>query len=478
MARALELFRPAAAVLPAERRADRAVPFGQRVLYTGMSVSVLLVCSHLPLYGVRYSPSGADPLYWVRTLLASNRGTLMELGVAPVVTAGTVMQLLTISKLLGRVDPAVREDRELLDAARKALAMAIAAGEAAAHVLLGMYGSVGALGGALIVLQLFSASLVVIFLDDLLDKGYGLPGASFAPGSPIETHDKIGEEQAQDQTNAEKNERVVWQVFSPVMVNAGRGPEFEGLALAVVHHAVVRAGKARALLGTLLRRHLPNVMNLLGTCVVLLAAVFLEGFRVLLPMRSRDARGRRATFPIKLLYTSTMPIVLHSAAVYALYMVSQLLHYSRYGGGVLARLLGTWKEASHAAVPVGGLAYYVTPPSDVAADPLHALTYAALLLTSCALLSQAWVAASGSSARDVARQLADQRLAMPGTRDAAMHSQLCRYIPTAAALGGLCVGALTIIADITGAIGSGTGILLAATAVYNLVDNFQSRREH
>ncbi|KAL6634382.1 hypothetical protein ACP70R_027053 [Stipagrostis hirtigluma subsp. patula] len=453
--RALRLLRPVAALLPAVRRPDRAVPFRQRALYTAMSVSVFLVCSHLPLYGVRHSPSGADPLYLVRTLLASNRGTLMELGVTPVVTAGTVTQLLTASGLLGRVDG--REDRELVDAARKALAMAIALGEAAAHVLLGVYGSVGAAGGALIVLQLFSASAAVVFIEELLDKGYGLRGASAV--SLLAAANTCG--------------KVAWQVFSPVTVDAGRGPEFEGLALAVVHHALVRADKARAVAGTLLRRHLPNAVNLLATCVVLLAAVFLEGMRVLLPLRSRDARGRRATFPIKLLYTSTMPVVLYSAAVSCLCMVSQLLHYSRYGGGVLARLLGSWKETSYAAVPVGGLAYYVTPPSDVAADPLHAVTYAALLLTSCALLSQAWAAASGSSARDVARQLADQRLAMPGTRDGATRSQLRRYIPTAAALGGLCVGALTILADMTGAIGSGTGILLAATVVYNLVDNFQ-----
>ncbi|GJM85270.1 hypothetical protein PR202_ga01705 [Eleusine coracana subsp. coracana] len=67
-----------------------------------------------------------------------------------------------------------------------------------------------------------------------------------------------------------------------------------------------------------------------------------------------------------------MPIVLHSAIVSALYMISQMLHYSRIVGGTL---LGTWKETSYAAVPVGGLAYYVTPPSGLAhvvADPLHA----------------------------------------------------------------------------------------------------------
>ncbi|KAJ1253906.1 hypothetical protein BS78_K156100 [Paspalum vaginatum] len=415
---ALQLIRPVAALMPAVRRPDRVVPFNRRVIYTGIAMSVFLVCSHLPLYGVPYTASGADPLYWVRTVLASNRGTLMELGVGPVVTAGTVMQLVTGSKLL-RVDQNVRGDRELVDGERKALAMVIALGEAVAHVQLGMYGAIGALGGVLIVLQLVSASVVVVFLDELFDKGYGLPGCSAI--SLLSATNTCG--------------KVIWHAFSPVTVNTGRGPEFEGVVLAMIHQAVAGAGKAHELVGTMLRRHLPNVMSLLTTFLVLLAAVYLEGVRILQPLQSRDARGRRVTFPIKLLYTSTMPIVLHSAAVSALYMVSQLLHYSRFfGGSVLVRMLGVWKEASHAAVPVGGLVYYVTPPTSFGADPLHTLVYVALLLTSCALLSQAWATASGSSARDVARQLANQRLALPGSRDGATYSVLRRrYIPTAAA---------------------------------------------
>lgn len=210
-------------------------------------------------------------------------------------------------------------------------------------------------------------------------------------------------------------------------------------------------------------------MGLLATCIVLLATVFLEGFRVILPLRSRDARGRQLALPIKLLYTSTMPVVLHSAAVSSLYTVSQLLHYSRFAGS----LLGTWKKTGYAAVPVpvGGGAYYVTPPAGLS----HAAAYAASLLASCTLFSGAWVEVSRSSAQDVARQLSVQRLALHGARerDAALRSHLSRYISTAAALGGLCVGALTILADMTGAIGSGTGILLAATVIYNLVDAFQ-----
>ncbi|OEL24544.1 Protein transport protein Sec61 subunit alpha [Dichanthelium oligosanthes] len=254
---ALDLVRPLASLMPAVQRPNRVVPFHLRALYTGLSVSVFMVCSHMPLYGVRYAASGAEPMSWVRSIFASNRGTLMEFGVGPVVKGGTVMQLLTASKLI-HVDQNVRADRELVYAARKVLAMAVALGESAAYVLMGMYGPVGALNGALIVLQLFSASAVVIFLDDLFDKGYGLRGSAISLLSATNTCGK-----------------VFWQAFSPVTVNTGRGPEFEGIVLAVIYQAVARAGNICALVGTMLRRHLLNVMNVFATCLVLLAAVYL-----------------------------------------------------------------------------------------------------------------------------------------------------------------------------------------------------------
>lgn len=49
---------------------------------------------------------------------------------------------------------------------------------------------------------------------------------------------------------------------------------------------------------------------------------------------------------------------------------------------------------------------------------------------------------------------------------------VCRYIPTAAAFGGLCIGALSVLADFLGAIGSGTGILLAVTIIYQYFEIF------
>jgi protein transport protein SEC61 subunit alpha len=150
-----------------------------------------------------------------------------------------------------------------------------------------------------------------------------------------------------------------------------------------------------------------------------------------------------------------MPIILQSALVSNVFFISQLL-YKRYSSNFLVQLLGRWQEASelggHAGqfIPVGGLVYYISPPhslSEVAANPLHALFYLAFMLTACALFSKTWIEVSGSSARDVAKQLKDQGMFIQGHREASLYKELNRYIPTAAAFGGMCIGALTVGAD-------------------------------
>ena len=72
----------------------------------------------------------------------------------------------------------------------------------------------------------------------------------------------------------------------------------------------------------------------------------LQGWRVDLPVRSRRARGQQHSYPIKLFYTSNMPIILQSALVSNLYFISQLL-YKRYSGNILVQLLGRWKVRPH-----------------------------------------------------------------------------------------------------------------------------------
>ncbi|KAK9904436.1 hypothetical protein M0R45_000661 [Rubus argutus] len=462
--RAIDLVRPFLSFLPEVQSADRRVPFREKVIYTVLSLFVFLVCSQLPLYGI-HSTTGADPFYWMRVILASNRGTVMELGITPIVTSGLVMQLLSGTKII-KIDNNVREDRALLNGAQKLLGILIAIGEAVAYVLSGMYGSVGQLGvgnAILIIIQLCFASIIVMCLDELLQKGYGL-------GSGISLFIA---------TNICEN--IIWKAFSPTTINSGRGTEFEGAVIALFHFLITRTDKVRALREAFYRQNLPNVTNLLATILIFLIVIYFQGFRVVLPVRSKNGRGQQGSYPIKLFYTSNMPIILQSAFVSNLYFISQLL-YRWCSGNFLVNLLGKWKESEYSGgqfIPVGGLAYYITAPSslaDMAANPFRALFYLVFMLSACAFLSKSWIEVSGSSAKDVAKQLREQQMVMPGHRESNLQKELSRYIPTAAAFGGMCIGALTVLADFMGAIGSGTGILLAVTIIYQYFETFEKER--
>jgi preprotein translocase subunit SecY len=201
----LNLVRPFMPFLPDVAPAERKIPFREKVLYTAVTLFVFLVCSQLPLYGIKTN-SAADPFYWARVIMASNRGTCMELGISPIVTSGLVMQLLAGSKIID-VDNSVKADRDLLNGANKLLGVLITIGEAVAYVVSGMYGDVrelGATNAVLIIMQLFAAGIIVICLDELLQKGYGLgSGISLFIATNI-------------------CEQIIWKAFSPYTVTGAR----------------------------------------------------------------------------------------------------------------------------------------------------------------------------------------------------------------------------------------------------------------
>jgi protein transport protein SEC61 subunit alpha len=146
--------------------------------------------------------------------------------------------------------------------------------------------------------------------------------------------------------------------------------------------------------------------------------------------------------------------------------------HRKFKGNYFVSFIGKWQEYDMAgnSAPVGGLAYYISPPRDfihIQKDPLHFILYSLFVMGSCAIFSRIWIDISGQSPKDVCRQLMEQDMTvLDGARDEAMIRYLSRYITTAAAFGGICIGALCIFADVLGAIGSGTGIMLAVTIIY------------
>jgi preprotein translocase subunit SecY len=147
------------------------IQFREKVLWTAITLFIFLVCCQIPLFGIMSSDS-ADPFYWIRVILASNRGTLMELGISPIVTSGLIMQLLAGVKIIEVGD--TPKDRALFNGAQKLFGMVITIGQAIVYVMTGMYGDPSEIGAGvclLIIIQLFVAGLIVLLLDELLQKG-------------------------------------------------------------------------------------------------------------------------------------------------------------------------------------------------------------------------------------------------------------------------------------------------------------------
>lgn len=438
-----------------------------KVVWTAIALLIYLICCQIPLYGV-YITDGADPLYMLRMMLASNKGSLMELGIQPMITSGMVLQLLAGAKLI-HVDNKVDEDKELFQTAQKVFGLLFTFAEASAYVLSGVYGSysqLGLLNIVLIIAQLTFAGFVVMLLDELLQKGYGLTSgiSVFIACNVAET--------------------IIWRALSPITISAGSDTEFEGAIIAFFHFIIMKSNKFEALQKAFFRQNAPNLINLVSTVLVVLIVVYFQGFKVEITISSTRQRGYEYPYPIRLFYTSNMPIILQSALISNLFFFSQLL-YTNFKTNFIVRLIGVWQDVdmSGRSVPTSGLVYWLTPPQsifDLIFSFPKTVFYIAFVMVTCAVFSKTWIDVSGSSSWDVAKQIRDEGMTIKGYNADPSGKNIKRYldhyIPIAASFGGLCIGALSVGADLLGAIGSGTGILLAITIVYQMFEQLAKAR--
>ncbi|GAV28368.1 hypothetical protein PMKS-001839 [Pichia membranifaciens] len=147
--------------------------------------------------------------------------------------------------------------------------------------------------------------------------------------------------------------------------------------------------------------------------------------------------------------------------------------YSRFPNNLVIKFIGTWEAkqgGGQQLFAISGLSYYMQPPlnlQEALLDPIKTVIYVLFVLGTCAFFSKTWIEVSGTAPRDVAKQFKDQGLVIAGHRETSVYKELKKIIPTAAAFGGATIGALSVVSDMFGCLGSGTSILMAATTIYS-----------
>jgi protein transport protein SEC61 subunit alpha len=461
----LYLLKPILELVPEVRNPGSKISFKDKMLWTAITLFIYLLCCQIPLYGV-FKTSGADPLYWMRVILASNKGTLMELGISPLITSNMIVELLANSRMI-TYDPSVALDRSLLKSVEKLLSIIVSFGTAFVYVFAGMYGSVESLGtfkALMIVLQLTIAAIMIIYLDEMLQNGYGIgSGISLFIATNI-------------------CESVLWRAFSPVTIKTENGIEFEGAVIAMVHFLFTKNNKMNALYLSFYRSNLVNMHNIIATIFIFAVVIYFQGFEYNIKLTNRNIKGSITNYPIKLFYLSNTPIILQTALISNLHVISQIL-YKRFGSYWIIRMLGVWKSNTLGGPEKleGGLAYYLVPPNtftDILYNPTHFIIYLIFIISSCALFSKFWLELSGRSTTDVLRQFHENDMIITGyNSDNYTYKQLKKSIPIAAVFGGMCIGLLSVISDLLGTIGSGTGLLLVVNIIYGYFEQFSKESD-
>jgi preprotein translocase SecY subunit len=457
--RFLRLFKPLGRVLPEIKVPERKVSFNEKIFWTAIVLIVYLVMSEIPLFGI--SSNIQDQFGALRVIFASNRGTLMELGIGPIVTAGLILQLLAGSSII-ECDMSNPEDRGMFTVASKVFSILLTGIQAGAYLVSGMYGTVGSLGTAAIIifLQLLAAGVIVMLLDELVQKGWGL-------GSGISLFIMAGVAQ-----------NILWSMFSPA----------SGL-FAQSLSQLLSGGQSlyEWIFGI---NYASSLIGFFATIATFLIIIYLEGVRVELPMTYAGYKGFRSRYPIKLLYVSNLPVIFASALFANVYFFTQLIWNQvgrpLPGTNLFIDIIGSYKYVTASngqqnLQPVGGLSYFMTPPNSiqaVAAEPLRAMGYLGILVAFCAVFSLIWLEVGGLGPDKVAKQLMDSGMQIPGYRRSGrpIEAILKRYIPVVTVMGGLIIGLIAGVADFLGVFGSGTGILLAVGIIYQYYELLMRER--
>lgn len=434
--------------LPEVPKPPRRLGIRDRLFWTGIVLLLYLTMSQVPLYGIERAAEGFQRLLVMQVIMASRRGTLMELGIGPLVTAGIIWQLVVGGKLI-ELDLSSREDRRIFAGIQKLLTFVFAAVEALAYILGGVYGPLTMTAQALVFVQLMVASFVVVMMDDMLEKGWGL-------GSAVSLFIAAGVAQ-----------QVFWELLSPV------GPLHDGLFVGVIpslFHATftfAATGNSTLLYEILARRSgYPDMIGLFSTLAFILILAYFQTMKIDIPVAATRYGGLKTRIPLNFLYVSNLPVILVSAMYANVFMIARAVwsQYNPQNSDPLLNVFVMFNATSGRPLPPS-LVYYLTPPRtlwQVIEEPYHALIYTGVFLALCVLFAVVWVMAAGMDPASQAEQLVRSELQIPGFRTSTriLEAILRTYIWPLTVMSGFIVGIIAVVSDMLGTLGSGTGILL------------------
>ena len=483
-------------VYPSITKPEGHVRFNQKMWTTVLVLIIYFMMTNVMIYGL--SDSTLDIFSSFRAIMAGASGSIMHLGIGPIVTGSIIMQLFAGAKII-QLDLQDSSDKQLY---QKLLVLFMIPVESIPQVygfldpsesVIGQYGLGWA--NAIIVSQLFIGSYLVFLLDELVSKwGIG-SGISLFIAAGVAQSTFVG-------------------TLSPLPVVQGSPLSIDNPpsgALPMIFYTLRTATNSELVsqngFELMLLNHANPVAALASSILVFLVVAYAESSKLELPLTHGKVRGHRGQYPIRLVYASNIPVILMAALLANVNMFT-LLFWSHpvlstvpilgsQGWGSRAHWFGAYEPG--ATTPTDGFAWYssmvngvgdwLMPLLNQTGDAyghslpqimIHVFTYVFFMTAGSTVFAKFWIETTNMGAKDVAKQIERTGMQIPGFRKnpVVLERILQRYIPPVTLFSGAFVGLLASGADLLGTVGNatGTGLLLAVGIILRTYEQIQKEQ--
>ena len=486
-------------VYPSITKPEGHVRFNQKLWTTILVLIIYFMMTNVMIYGV--SESTLDIFSSFRAIMAGAAGSIMHLGIGPIVTGSIIMQLFAGAKIIN-LDMQDSGDKQLYQGVQKLLVLFMIPIESIPQVYGFLDPSESLIIGfgigwanAIIVAQLFLGSYLVFLLDELVSKwGIG-SGISLFIAAGVAQSTFVG-------------------TLSPLPTVKGVPLSFDNPpsgALPMIFYTLRTATNSQLVsqngFELILLNHANPVAALVSSIVVFLVVAFAESSKLELPLTHGKVRGHRGQYPIRLIYASNIPVILMAALLANVNMFTLLFwsHPVLSTVPILGRN-GAWSKAHWfgayevgATTPSDGFAWYssmvngvgdwLIPLLNQTGDAyghslsqimIHVFVYVFFMTAGSTVFAKFWIETTNMGAKDVAKQIERTGMQIPGFRKnpVVLERILERYIPPVTLFSGAFVGLLASGADLLGTVGNatGTGLLLAVGIILRTYEQIQKEQ--
>ncbi|MFH1249357.1 MAG: preprotein translocase subunit SecY [archaeon] len=441
--------------------AEKKLSFNTKLKWTIIILASFFTLANIPLFGL--ATNALERFEYLAIIFGTDFGSVISLGIGPIVMASIILQLLAGSKILN-VDLKTSAGKEYFQGLQKLLTYFFIVFEAMIYVLMkGLQASPGM--ETIMIVQLVIGGVLIMFMDEVSTK-YGF-------GSGVSLFIVAG---------------VGWRLFTQAFGFMGPGGQLQYSGRVLVFFISIAGGDATGALKAL--------ATVAVTIFIFLVVVWAQSIKVEVPLSFEKIRGFAIKWPLAFFYTSVIPVILAAALMANVQLFARLAENSANScllgdcgiGGKIASGMGWLGKFNSQGMAESGLSFWISAPHPTIIEAiitgsfrwislLQAFTHLLFFVAFSVLFAVFWVRTSGMDARNQAEQILSSGLHIPGFRrdPRILESILSRYILPLTVMGGAAIGILASVADMLGALVSGTAILLGVMIIYKMYQDISQQ---